>query len=260
MTAVAGKGSGVFGGTFDPVHIGHLRTALELRGCLHMECMRLIPCAVPPHRPQPWASASQRMAMLLAAVAGEPGLVPDNRELQRPGPSYTFDTLAEIRAEIGPQSPLYLCVGMDSLVSLDTWHRWRELMDLAHIVVAARPHWRLPTAPGLRDWIARHLASSPQTLQSSPAGKLWLAEMTLLPVSSTEIREALSRGQSPRYLVPDPVLDYIAAHHLYAQKMADAQADIAGTFSDRPGANPARRNCEETNDQQRTIESTGDDK
>jgi len=220
MPRRSSAGTGVFGGTFDPVHIGHLRTALELRARLGMRVMRLVPCGVPPHRPQPRASAAHRLAMLRAAIAGEPGLVADDRELNRAGPSYSIDTLRELRAEIGPDEPLYLCIGMDSLTTLAQWHHWRQLTEVAHIVVAARPGWLLPSAARIADWIAVHRVASVTDLTGMPAGKLLLLDLTLLPVSATAIRVALAQGESVRYLVPDPALHYIETQHLYGPPTA----------------------------------------
>lgn len=219
------NGIGLFGGTFDPVHIGHLRTAVELRKVLNLSEMRLIPSACPPHRTQPDSSAEHRLAMLqLALVHGlgpntaEPKLIADDRELRREGPSYTMDTLTEVRAEVGTKTPLFLCIGMDSLIELNQWHRWRELTSMAHIVVAARPGWHLPKSGEVLEFVREHRATSIEQLQEIPAGKILMMEMTLLPVSATGIRQALQRGESIRYLVPDQVIDYIRQHQLYSDK------------------------------------------
>jgi nicotinate-nucleotide adenylyltransferase len=215
------NGIGIFGGTFDPIHIGHLRTTVELRKVLGLSEMRLIPSATPPHRTQPKSSAEHRLAMLQIALgsessAPEPGLIADDRELQREGPSYTWDTLKELRAEAGPDTPLCLCIGMDSLIDLNQWHRWQELTDMAHIVVAARPGWHLPKSGEVLDFVRAHRATDIEQIQSTPKGKILIMEMTLLPVSATGIRQALQRGESIRYLVPEKVIDYIRQHQLYS--------------------------------------------
>lgn len=210
MTAV-----GIFGGTFDPVHIGHLRTCVELRQHLDLSAVHLVPCATPPHRGQPFASARQRLAMLRAAIVDEPGLQADDRELHRQGPSYTIDTLAELRAEIGEKVPLLLCVGMDSLVHLDSWHCWQELTDIAHLVVVARPGWQRPTAGNVARWLADKLTDAGERLQEVPCGRVLIRDMTLLPISSSALRGELQAGRSVRYLVPDAVLQYIDQHRLY---------------------------------------------
>lgn len=206
---------GIFGGTFDPVHIGHLRTALELRDYLGLDTLHLMPCADPPHRDAPMTPAAQRLAMLELAIAGESGLVADDRELRRGGLSYTVDTLAGLRAECGAREPLYLCIGMDSLVTLDSWHRWRELTDHAHIVVAARPGWNLPGQGAVAEWLASRRVREVEALGTSPAGSVLVLEMTLLPVSATALRADLAAGRSIRYLTPDAVIDYINSHGLY---------------------------------------------
>lgn len=219
------KGIGIFGGTFDPIHIGHLRTAVELRKALCLSEVRLIPSATPPHREQPESSAEHRLAMLKLALGRtsencnlelrEPGLIADDRELRRDGFSYTIDTLKELRAETGPETPLYLCIGMDSLIDLNQWHQWNELTDIAHIIVAARPGWHLPKSGEVLEFVRAHQATNKEQLQKTPAGKILIMEMTLLPISATGIRQALKRGESIRYLVPDSVIDYITQHQLY---------------------------------------------
>lgn len=214
-TSAEKLGIGLFGGTFDPVHIGHLRTALELKIALNLAEMRLVPSAHPPHRAEPQTSAEHRLAMLEKGINGEPGLTVDDRELHRAGPSYTIDTLVEIRAEIGPEIPLCLCIGMDSLVTMNQWHRWREFTEFAHIVVAARPGWHLPKEGEILDFVRSHRAHKVEELRQSAAGRLLIAEMTLLPISATGIRQALGRGESIRYLVPDGVIEYINKHKLY---------------------------------------------
>ena len=129
-----------------------------------------------------------------------------------------MDTLTEVRAEVGTKTPLFLCIGMDSLIDLNQWHRWRELTSIAHIVVAARPGWHLPKSGEVLEFVREHRATSIEQLQEIPAGKILMMEMTLLPVSATGIRQALQRGESIRYLVPDQVIDYIRQHQLYSDK------------------------------------------
>jgi nicotinate-nucleotide adenylyltransferase len=205
----------VLGGTFDPIHIGHLRSALELREQFGFEQLRLIPAASPPHRSRPAASASQRLAMLELAVADTPGLVADDRELRRAGPSYTIDTLAELRTELGAETSLSLVMGADACAALDSWHRWRELFELAHLVVIARPDFDLP-ATGPVATALRARRAEPAALARRRAGAVVTAALTPLPIAATAIRALIAAGRSPRYLLPDAVAHYIADHHLYA--------------------------------------------
>ena len=209
------KAVGVFGGTFNPVQIGHLRTCVELRQHLGLAYIHLIPNATPPHRQVPGVSAEDRLAMLRLAIDGEPGLLADDRELRRSGPSFAIDTLADLRTELGAGASLMMCIGMDGLVNLADWYRWRELLDFAHIVVAARPGWRQPAEGVVARWLDDKLEHDVAVLKAEPSGKVLIREMTLLPVSSTEIRSVLSSGLSARYLLPDAVLDYIVRHQLY---------------------------------------------
>lgn len=206
---------GIFGGTFDPVHIGHLRTAVELRQLLELNEIRLLPNAQPPHRELPGVSADRRLSMLKIAVADEPGLVVDDRELRRAGPSYTIDTLRELRTELGDQVAICLCIGMDSLVNLASWRQWQVLADFAHIVVAARPGWRLPSTGDVMTWLASKLTADPGELKMVAAGRVLVAELTLLPVSASAIRDDLKAKRSVRYLTPDRVIEYIERNHLY---------------------------------------------
>jgi len=215
------KAVGIFGGTFDPVHIGHLRTAVELREHLGLDELHLMPSARPPHREQPGVSAEHRLAMLRLAIASElpfDGLLADDRELRREGLSYTVETLAQLRGELGDDVALCLCIGMDSLVNLHTWQRWQELSDYAHIVVAARPGWQLPETGPVAKWLAGRCTNDPQLLSKSPSGCVLVEAMTLLPVSATQIREDLAASSSVRYLVPDAVIQYIHQHGLYKQE------------------------------------------
>lgn len=211
---------GVFGGTFDPVHYGHLRPALEVMETLDFEQLRLVPGRVPPHRETPGAGPESRLEMLRLAVAEQPGFVVDDREMRREGPSYSVDTLRSMREELGPDRPVCFVVGLDAFLGLGTWHRWREIPALAHLVVTHRPGWQLEphTVPGARDALAlleRARVDSCEALSSSPAGGVWLQAVTQLEISATDIRRRLRAGRSVRYLLPDAVRRYIEENRLY---------------------------------------------
>ncbi len=206
---------GVFGGTFNPIHYGHLRSALELVEHLELEHLRLMPCATPVHREAPDCLASHRAAMVGLAVRDEPRLHCDPRELDREGPSYTIVSLHEIRAELGPQRGLCLVMGFDAMLKLDTWHRWQELLDVAHIVAIARPGWELPKSGVVAEWIDRHRMTGAEALRLRPCGGIFVEELRPLAISSTEIRAMLRAGMSARYLLPESVLNYIEEHQLY---------------------------------------------
>jgi nicotinate-nucleotide adenylyltransferase len=206
---------GILGGTFDPVHFGHLRPALEIQQQLGMQEVRLVPCRIPPHRPQPQASAAQRVAMLRAAISRHPGLRIDTRELERDGPSWTLDTLVSLRREPGARG-ICLLLGMDAFGGLSTWHRWRELLDYCHMVVMTRPGSELPQQGELADFISRHRVPDAAALEQHAAGLLLFHPVTQLEISATSIREQLAAGQDPGYLLPDAVLDIIDKEGLYA--------------------------------------------
>ena len=212
---------GVLGGTFDPVHYGHLRLAEELAGTLRLDEVRLIPSGTPPHRAAPRTSAEHRLAKVELAAVDNARLKVDSREVRRAGPGYTFDTLTELRAEAGAARPLALIVGADAFLEFAAWHRWHELFGLAHVVVAHRPgfpveRWseRMPQ-PLAREYDAR-LMQQPLAVHLSPAGGIAVVPFTALDISATAVREMLRAGASPRYLVPDPVLQYIQTHRLYS--------------------------------------------
>lgn len=205
---------GLFGGTFDPVHIGHLRMALELKQRLGMDEMRLVPCHIPPHRQSPTASAEQRLAMVELALAHCPDLIVDRLELQNPEPSYSLNTLRSLRKQLGPEPALCLAMGMDSLASLPGWYGWEELLGLAHIAVAARPGSALPEEGIIRDFVARRQGSADR-LRDRPAGSIVIEELSLLPISATAIRDQVRRGESAQFLVPDSVWAYILRNELY---------------------------------------------
>jgi nicotinate-nucleotide adenylyltransferase len=205
----------IFGGTFDPVHLGHLSVAWEASELLDAD-VRLIPASVPPHRPAPIATATQRVAMLRAALQEQSRLTLDTRELERTGPSYTIDTLIELRAEQG-ERPLVLLIGADAFAGLPTWHRWRELFDVAHIGVLSRPGVEATLPDALEAELAARRADSFAVLHSIPAGKVIELAVTPLEISATRIRELLAEGRDPRYLLPCGLFDDPAVLAPYRQ-------------------------------------------
>jgi nicotinate-nucleotide adenylyltransferase len=215
---------GVLGGTFDPVHFAHLRLAEEIAEGFALSRVLLIPAAVPPHRDRPGASATHRLTMLRLAAEGNPRFSVDDRELRRTGASYTCDTLRELRDEHG-RRPLCLLMGADAFVLLATWHRWAEILDLAHLVVARRPGYpleqlaaALPAA--LKDEYLRRYTPDRETLARAPAGRIYTHELTALDVSATALRRLIVSGSSLRYLLPDAVIAYIHEHGLYKERDA----------------------------------------
>ncbi|MGY6038600.1 nicotinate-nucleotide adenylyltransferase [Aeromonas sp. AE23HZ002T15] len=205
---------GILGGTFDPIHIGHLRPAIEAREALGLAEVRLLPNHIPPHRANPFCSSEQRLAMVRLAAAETPGFVVDERELGRDKPSYTIDTLVELRAEL-PDTPICFLMGMDSLLGLPGWHRWQELLDYAHLVVSARPGWQPDYPADVKALLGRHLSQDKQDLHRHRHGHIWLAGNLPVELSATGLRALLAAGRDPRYLLPASVADYIARHKLY---------------------------------------------
>jgi len=213
---------GLFGGTFDPVHFGHLRLAEESIIHLGLHGVRWIPAGQPPHRGLPQVTADQRLTMVRRATEGNPRFSVDASEIKAPGPSYTVHTLERLRSELGPDQSLVLLVGTDAFAGLSGWHRWRELFGLAHIAVSHRPGFPVEPA-SLPSELVSEFADRRQldagALKAAPAGSIVTFAMTQLAISATQIRKLLSNGLSVRYLLPDSVLDYITLHQLYRNRL-----------------------------------------
>jgi nicotinate-nucleotide adenylyltransferase len=219
---------GLFGGTFDPVHFGHLRLATELAEAFHLEKVIFLPAGLPYHRGRAaHASSEQRLTMLKLATARDIRFDVDDRELQRDGNTYTYDSLAEIRKERGPQTPLVFLTGSDAFSKIETWNRWTELFDLAHFAVAIRANdeaWfsKGPGAFPTEAW--PRITLNIRELLGSPAGKIMTYSMTPIAISSTAIRTLAGEGASIRYLTPDSVVEYIRSHSLYTSRASAPQA------------------------------------
>ena len=205
---------GILGGTFDPVHYGHLRPAQEAYARLPLAELRFVPAAAPPLRPPPVASGAQRLAMVQRAIAGIAGFRADDRELQRSGPSYTVLTLESLRAELGA-TPLCLLIGMDQFRHFEQWHRWQDIPALAHLVVLNRPG--VPTG-NLPAWAQARLTGDFAELHQAPAGRLAFLAVRPQAISATDIRARLARGESVAGLLPDAVRDYIFSNRLYGHR------------------------------------------
>jgi nicotinate-nucleotide adenylyltransferase len=206
---------GIFGGTFDPIHYGHLRTAFEMLQALRFDEVRFMPCGNPPHRGATFADAEMRLEMVRVATEGQHGFIVDDRELQRDGPSYSVDTLATLRNEY-PLRPIALMIGMDAFLGLPKWYQWREILQLAHIVVAHRPGWRAPDIGPLGELLADRGTHRIGDLHQAKSGHIFIHDVTQLEISSTEIRELIAVGRDPRFLMPDSVRDVIERSGCYA--------------------------------------------
>lgn len=217
---------GILGGTFDPIHNGHLRLAQEALEQCGLAAVRFIPGGTPPHRNTPHADARQRLEMVRLALQGNSAFVLDERESGRNDPCYTVDTLVSLRSELGAQQPLCLLLGGDAFLQLHTWHEWKKLFELTHIVVMQRGSCNsqhgMPLGnaiasadTALREQYQARLAPSPQLLREAPAGCILVLDMPALEISATGIRQRCAAGRSIRYLVPDSVFDYILTHRLY---------------------------------------------
>lgn len=208
---------GIFGGTFDPIHFGHLRTAFELLQELQLAEVRFLPAGEPPHRAPPLCSAAHRLAMVRAAASDQAGFVVDDRETRRTGPSYTVTTLRELRAEF-PGRPVCLIVGMDAFLGLPHWHEWQQILQLAHLVVAHRPGWVAPDSGPLGELLAGRGTTRVADLHASEAGRIHVRAVTQLEISSTDLRDLIVSGRDPRYLLPDPVREIIRDTGCYTRQ------------------------------------------
>jgi nicotinate-nucleotide adenylyltransferase len=202
---------GVYGGTFNPIHYGHLRTALEVKTLFNLEQLRLIPCRQPPHRDQPEVSGQMRMEMLKLAIDGVAGFITDGRELDREGPSYMVDTLRSLRQEM-PEQSVILFIGADAFFGLEKWHRWQQLFDYAHLVVMTRPNFGLQPES---EFLRQRLVTQREMLVTKSAGYLFFQAVTPLDISATQIRQIIATNGNPQFLLPDAVLAFIRQHQLY---------------------------------------------
>ena len=214
------KAIGILGGTFDPIHFGHLRLAEEMLELADLKQIRFIPTGTPPHRDTPQVSAQHRSAMVRLAIADQPAFVLDEREVRRTTPCYTVDTLLELRAELGEAQPLCLLMGGDAFLELHTWHEWERLFELAHIVVGYRPGFTLEERiHNATEKLRRHYQQRlcvVAALTQQPAGGIVELAIPKLEISATLIRSRVAENRSIRYLLPNAVADYIHQHHLYA--------------------------------------------
>jgi nicotinate-nucleotide adenylyltransferase len=205
---------GIFGGTFDPVHHGHLRIALDALEFLDLEKIHLVPLARAVHRAQPHANAQQRLAMLQHAVAGQPALVADDREIRRGGDSFMMDTLQSLRAEL-PDQGLCLLLGSDAFNGFMHWRSPHRILELANILVMQRPGYTLPDDPRLCSLVDVHRQEDLQAFRGSANGGIHFHDVTQLDISSSDIRRRIADGRNPAYLLPRAVIAYIEAHRLY---------------------------------------------
>ncbi len=208
------KTIGIFGGTFDPIHYGHLRTAFELQQAVNLDEVRFIPCGDPPHKSITAANAQQRFEMAEIAIFDHPRFIADDREVIRKGASYTVDTLESLRAEF-PNASLCLILGMDAFLGLPNWYKWQRILKLANIIVAHRPGWRKPTDGRLKEILMDQGTAFPGELHWHHSGRIYIHAVTQLEIASSRIRDLVQAGNNTRFLLPDKVNEYILNSHCY---------------------------------------------
>ncbi|QMU60319.1 MAG: nicotinate-nucleotide adenylyltransferase [Gammaproteobacteria bacterium] len=218
---------GIFGGSFDPIHFGHIKSALALIERFDFEIIRFIPCQLSPHKKTVHASASHRWQMLNLVCSGSERFIADDRELKRKTPSYTIDTLQELREEYGKQQSLVLILGLDAFLSFCKWHRYKEILSLCHIVLMQRPGYSLPessrdSSPDNlqrlgceKEYYEQNNTNDFKILTNTPSGKIYTSDIEKIDISSTMIRGMISKGQQPKYLLPGNVWNYIRRNKLY---------------------------------------------
>ena len=213
------------GGTFDPIHHGHLRTALELQQWLQVKQVTLIPSGEPVHRVAPGCSARDRLAMTRLAVSDASSLYVDSCEVDSPEPSYSALTLRALRRQLGSERPICMVMGMDAFLSLPQWKDWHTFLSLCHIIAVARPGYAYVADDTMEAFTRRHQVSSVEAFWKKPCGGVMIHELTPLGISATQIRDLISQGKTPRYLMPDQVWEYIKQHQLYGYQRGDWISD-----------------------------------
>ena len=206
---------GLFGGTFDPVHNGHLKIASEMLRLLNLTELRFVPCAFPSHRNTPVVSPEERAAMIELAIEIEPRFVCDRREISRMTTSYTIDTLAEVREELGVHSTIVFLMGCDALMAINKWKSWSSLLNFAHLVIVDRPGWSREFPSDVGEWIKINRASAVIELQRSPHGLIYLTSSDALDISSTEVRRILGCGGAAQDILPVSVRKFAVENKLY---------------------------------------------
>lgn len=206
---------GILGGTFDPIHHGHLRLALEMSERLGLKKVHLIVSANPPHRQIPQTPAEMRFEMVKLAIENEKILIADDREIKRNRPSYTVETLLEMREEFGKELPICLILGMDAFLGLSTWFEWEKLLGLTHLVITQRPEINQHFSEPLQQLLEKHQINNKQKLQEKSMGYILFEAVPMLNISATQIRQCFVMKQNPRYLLPESVLKFISQQGLY---------------------------------------------
>jgi len=206
---------GVLGGTFDPIHHGHLRLALEMSEQLGLEKVHLIVSANPPHRQMPQTPAEMRFEMVKLAIENEKNLIADDREIKRNRPSYTVETLLEMREEMGKELPICLILGMDAFLGLLTWFKWEKLLELAHLIITQRPEINQTFSEPLQKLLEKHQIYDINKIKEKSAGYILFEAVPMLNISATQIRQCFIKKQNPRYLLPESVLKFISQQGLY---------------------------------------------
>ena len=208
----------IMGGTYSPIHNGHLRVAVEVADLFALNELKLVPCLQPVHKSMPIVSTLHRLEMLKLAIKSDNRLTIDDREIIRSKPSYSIDTLRELRSELGESVSIVMVIGMDSFLSLCSWKDWQELTLYAHVFVVSRPGWHPSFSDELNNYYEKYRASSIAELQCAPSGRIWFEALAPLDISSSMIRRLISSHRSIAYLVPDSVRNYIDENKLYLQE------------------------------------------
>ncbi|MBG6031572.1 nicotinate-nucleotide adenylyltransferase [Proteus hauseri] len=215
-TPLINQAIALYGGTFDPIHYGHLRPVEALSGLIGLKEVIWLPNNIPPHRPQPEASSQQRLEMVQLALEPYSSFKVDTRELEKPTPSYTIETLRDFRKEIGDKQPLAFIIGQDSLLSINTWHQWDKLLDVCHLLVCARPGYQTHFENiQMQTWLTQHQTKQQEDIHCLPSGKIFLADTPLYNISATDIRARHKAGLNCHDLLPNSVEDYIRQQQLY---------------------------------------------
>ena len=210
-------GLAVFGGTFDPIHFGHLKSACAVTDYLGVPCVKLVPSCIPPHREKPSSTPAHRLSMLQIATCEDKRMAVDDREISRRGVSYTADTLASFRSELGTTVPLYFILGIDSYVTIHKWHHWKGLTDIAHLIVLDRPGYLAEVSSEVQLWSQNRLVEDPNDMKHRAFGCICLVSLVQVDVSATDLRNKLKAGVRPTGKMPEKVIDFALKHGLYGE-------------------------------------------
>ena len=205
---------GIFGGSFDPIHFGHIKPCLALAEKYQLDSVHLLPCKVSPFKESTFASRQHRWNMINLISSSSDIFIADSRELERDSASYTYNSLLELTEQYARKAKLYWIMGIDALLGFPKWYKAEEIMQLCHVLVLRRPGYELEDE-SLFDWLKPYLTDDFDLLEQKDFGHIFITDTEMVDVSSTQIRACVRTGEQPRFLLPGGVWNYIKRNNLY---------------------------------------------